>query len=288
MRRYYERFNPEEIRHENCSIQDQIGEECTVYADCQKRRPDITKISEYNESVNKRQKDEAQKHSLLVQRILKEQSSNEGISEAIEKFLKDKVGATLGLKNLGQIIEQVKQKNLVYVLLLQQTTLDDLGIEIPKPVKKEEEQKADEEVKSQRDSVKDDGSHKDEEDNDSMKTDENIDKAQPEEAKADEKPEEEKKVEEETQEQKLNKLLGEVIELAQNHHEEGKSICDAEGEYNRQYFHKTPQFRLLMQLDQVIGIAEKDSLINSLLSESLNPANLKFLFELITQAQPLV
>ena len=74
-----------------------------------------------------------------MQRILKEQSSNEGISEAIEKFLKDKVGATLGLKNLGQIIEQVKQKNLVYVLLLQQTTLDDLGIEIPKPVKKEEE-----------------------------------------------------------------------------------------------------------------------------------------------------
>ena len=42
-----------------------------------------------------------------------------------------------------------------------------------------------------------------------------------------------------------------------------------------------------MQLDQIIGIAEKNSIMNSLLSESLSPLNIKCLFELCTQAHPI-
>ena len=56
----------------------------------------------------------------------------------------------------------------------------------------------------------------------------------------------------------------------------------------RSFFYFIPQFRILMQLEQIIGIAEKDLIVKSLLSESLNPANLKYLFELLTQGHPLL
>lgn len=35
-----------------------------------------------------------------------------------------------------------------------------------------------------------------------------------------------------------------------------------------------PQYRMVMQLEQLIGIAEKNSLVNSLLQESLHPSKI--------------
>ena len=58
---------------------------------------------------------------------------------------------------------------------------------------------------------------------------------------------------------------------------------------NRQHcFNYIAQFRLVMQIEQVIGVAEKNSLVNSLLSESLHPQKLQQLIELAAQAHPIV
>ena len=41
---------------------------------------------------------------------------------------------------------------------------------------------------------------------------------------------------------------------------------------------------MLMQLEQMIGIAEKSPLVNSLLQESLHTIKIKFLFEMAAQS----
>ena len=54
-----------------------------------------------------------------------------------------------------------------------------------------------------------------------------------------------------------------------------------------QYFFVVAQYRVLMQLEQVVGLAEKSALINSLLQDSMNPQKLQQLVELLAQAHPV-
>ena len=54
------------------------------------------------------------------------------------------------------------------------------------------------------------------------------------------------------------------------------------------YFGYTAQSRVVMQLEQVIGIAEKSKIIYSLLEESLHPKKMQQLMELAAQSHPIV
>ena len=60
-----------------------------------------------------------------------------------------------------------------------------------------------------------------------------------------------------------------------------KSVTD-----RAHYFFVIAQYRVLMQLEQVISISEKSALFNSLLQDSMNPQKLQQLVELLAQAHP--
>jgi hypothetical protein len=52
------------------------------------------------------------------------------------------------------------------------------------------------------------------------------------------------------------------------------------------YFFVVAQYRVLMQLEQVIGLAEKSPVFNSLLQDNITPQKLQQLVELLAQAHP--
>ena len=75
---------------------------------------------------------------MLVSKIIKEQKTV-GLTGALESFLKQKVGPTLQIHNIGQIIEAVKSRDLVVQEILQGTSFEELGL--VKPQEPEEEKK---------------------------------------------------------------------------------------------------------------------------------------------------
>ena len=78
-----------------------------------------------------------------------------------------------------------------------------------------------------------------------------------------EKKEEEKKEEEKKEENQYASLIKEIIELAKD--SETNKRESLFGIKNGSHIDYVPQFRVLMQLEQLVGIAEKSPLINSLL-----------------------
>ena len=89
---------------------------------------------------------------------------------------------------------------------------------------------------------------------------------------------EEEKKEEEAEESRDDLTESQKLcsELAKAAAFKGQSGLIAKGPATRHHFyHYVPQFRLVMQLEQVIGVAEKSSLINSLFQDSLHPQKLQ-------------
>ena len=75
--------------------------------------------------------------------------------------------------------------------------------------------------------------------------------------------EEENKEEEKKEENQYASLIKEIIELAEDSEtNKRESLFDIK---NGSHIDYVPQFRVLMQLEQLVGIAEKSPLINSLL-----------------------
>ena len=81
---------------------------------------------------------------MLASKILKEQKTS-GLSGALEQFLKQKAGPALGIRNLSQIIEHVKARDLIIQSLLLKTSFEDLGMTEPVEEKAVEELKEGEE-----------------------------------------------------------------------------------------------------------------------------------------------
>ena len=77
---------------------------------------------------------------MLVSKILSDQKTT-GVSGPLETFLKQTAGPALGLRNLSQIIEHVKARDLVIQSLLLKVSFEDLGMTEPVEPKVEEESK---------------------------------------------------------------------------------------------------------------------------------------------------
>lgn len=107
------------------------------------KNPDIVRIKDLDEALVKRNKETSLKLDMLVSKIIKDQKTV-GLTGALEQFLKMRVGPTLQLNNIGQIIEAVKSRDLVVQELLQGTSFEELGLvkpQEPEEEKKEEESK---------------------------------------------------------------------------------------------------------------------------------------------------
>lgn len=106
-------------------------------------------------------------------------------------------------------------------------------------------------------------------------------KAKEEEEKVDTAQEnEEEKKEEQKEVDQYDQIFKAIDELAGV---DRKSVFDIECGSHMDF---VPQLRMLMQLEQLIGIAEKSPLVNSLLQNSLHPSKIQNLIELAAQAHP--
>ena len=87
-------------------------------------------MADFDEQLNKRKKVESIKMRMLINQV--DPSKNQfGINVVVETWLKDKAGPALGLRNLGQIVDYVKARDLVIQELLQRTTFQELGLTPP-------------------------------------------------------------------------------------------------------------------------------------------------------------
>ena len=84
---------------------------------------------------------------MLISKINTE-TKNGGVQGTLLEFLKQKVGPALGLRNITQIIEHVKARDLNVQNLLMKTSFEELGMTEPVEPKKEE-QKEEEEKKEE-------------------------------------------------------------------------------------------------------------------------------------------
>ena len=144
------------------------------------------------------------------------------------------------------MVELIKARDLRIQEILLRKSWDDLGMQEPKP----EEEK------------KEEGEAKDE-------------PAEEEKATEEEKTaEEEKKAEEPSEEDKIKKAISELGDLAKFDNEKHYTGIDMNSEYNGSYFYWLAQYRILVQLEQIIGMAEKNNLIKTLLQESMHPSKI--------------
>jgi hypothetical protein len=88
-------------------------------------------LADFDEQLNKRKRVESIKMRMVINQV--DPSKNQfGINVVIETWLKEKAGPALGLRNLGQIVDYVKARDLVIQELLQRTTFQELGLTPPK------------------------------------------------------------------------------------------------------------------------------------------------------------
>ena len=80
--------------------------------DCRVQNPKIKTHDNLKKALSENKNDELLKYNMLVNKIMKEQKTV-GVAGVLETFLKEKAGPALGLRNLGQIIEFVKARDLV-------------------------------------------------------------------------------------------------------------------------------------------------------------------------------
>ena len=121
--------------------------ERTVPFDCSQQNEDIKTYKDLHESLKKLQKQNKLKYDMLISKIITE-TKNGGVQGTLLEFLKQKVGPTLGLRNITQIIEHVKARDLNVQNLLMKTSFEELGMTEPVEPKKEE-QKEEEEKKEE-------------------------------------------------------------------------------------------------------------------------------------------
>lgn len=113
-----------------------------VRIDCMKENPKIRSYQQYREALEKSTKREQLKYDMFVNKIAKEQKTD-SLSDATQTFLKQTVGPALGLRNLSQIIEHVKARDLAVQCLLLGQSFADLAMAEPPIEESEEEVKAD-------------------------------------------------------------------------------------------------------------------------------------------------
>lgn len=146
---------------------------------------------------------------------------------------------------MGQVIELIKARDLRIQEILLTKSWDDLGLQEPKPA---EEQKEESESKDEP-------------------------AAEDKQAEEDKTAEEEEKKEEPSEEDKLKKAIGELGDLAKFDNETRKNLSMRKTK-NGSYFYWFAQYRILVQLEQIFGIAEKSNLIKTLLQESMHPSKI--------------
>ena len=101
---------------------------------------------------------------------------------------------------------------------------------------------------------------------------------------ANEESKEANEEEEKKEENRYASLIKEITELAKDSEtNKRQSLFESK---NGSHIDYVPQFRVLMQLEQLVGIAEKSPLINSLLQDFLHPSKIQNLIELAAQAHP--
>ena len=98
-----------------------------VFYDCAKERADIKSLTDLNEARKGRTQTESVKMRMLINKVIIDQKTL-GVAGVLEAWLKEKAGPALGLRNIGQIIDMIRLRDLHIQELLQRTTFEELGL----------------------------------------------------------------------------------------------------------------------------------------------------------------